>query len=153
DGPNDDILELLIKEEEDTLRGGATPFESSPPELGKDSHRLNNTTAEKTPRSANNVAAPLPRPFTARELHDHCGANAYYCDGFNEKTVHSWYVGNDSRGWRDKKGEPIRDWRCALDTYIATARKRSGWKPRPGANGNSFLFASSERDYYKEHPD
>lgn len=87
------------KNSPDTRGGSASPAESA---AGK-----------RTPRTAEGSAARSLPPSTA-ELYDFAEAAR-----LSEADAREWWELCTERGWKDRSGNPIRDWKKACERYCA----------------------------------
>ena len=112
-----------IPPQESTTAAGesADPKSDSPKEVSESSDAANRCFAnpaesaagKRTPRTAEGSAARSLPPSTA-ELYDFAEAAR-----LSEADAREWWGLCTERGWKDRYGKPIRDWKKACERYCA----------------------------------
>ena len=112
-----------IPPQESTTAAGesADPKSDSPKEVSESSDAANRCFAnpaesaagKRTPRTAEGSAARSLPPSTA-ELYDFAEAAR-----LSEADAREWWELCTERGWKDRSGNPIRDWKKACERYCA----------------------------------
>ena len=92
---------------------GGRPRKNSPDTLGGSASPAGCAAGKRTPRTAEGSAARSLPPSTA-ELYDFAEAAR-----LSEADAREWWELCTERGWKDRYGKPIRDWKKACERYCA----------------------------------
>ena len=90
------------------------PRKNSPDTRGGSANPAESAAGKRSPRTADGSAARSLPPTTA-ELYDFAEAAR-----LSEADAREWWEICTERGWKDRSGKPIRDWKKACERYCAS---------------------------------